>query len=331
MQAAVYRRYGTAEVLKIEEVDRPEVGERDVLIRVRATSINQADWHTMTGTPLVARIAFGLRGPKDEMLGGDFAGTVDAVGSAVTRFKSGDAVFGLTRSGAFAEYVCVPEDRGAVAKPDNVSFEEAGTVGVAGITAVQALRTHGGLRAGEKVLINGASGGVGTFAVQVAKAMGAEVAAVCSARNVEMARSLGAERVFDYTKEDFTRSGERYDLFIDIAGSRSWGECKRVMKPEARLVVVGGPSRNVLLGPVSHLVGMRLAAIGDRRKIAVFIATVRDEDLEFLGELLQKGQVKPVIERRYDFADIGQAMAYLGEGHARAKVAVTIPGADSRD
>jgi len=218
----------------------------------------------------------------------------------------------------------VPEDGGAVAKPDNMSFEEAGTVGVAGITAVQALRTHGRLRAGEKVLINGASGGVGTFAVQVARAMGAEVAAVCSARNVEMARSLGAERVFDYAKEDFTRSGERYDLLIDIAGSRSWGECKRVLKPEARLVVVGGPSRNVLLGPVSHLVGMRLAAIGDRRKIAVFIATVRDEDLEFLRELLQKGQVKPVIEKRYDFADIGQAMAYLGEGHARAKLAVTI-------
>src|SRR5207249_3379341 len=238
MKAAVYRRYGTAEVLRIEEVDKPEVGDSDVLVRVRATSINQADWHTMTGTPLVARIAFGLRGPKDEMLGGDFAGTVEAVGSAVSRFKSGDAVFGLTRSGAFAEYVSVPEDRGAVAKPDNVSFEEAGTVGVAGITA--------------------------------------------------------------------------------------WGECKRVLKPEARLVVVGGPSRNVLLGPVSHLVGMRLAAIGDRRKIAVFIATVRDEDLEFLRELLQKGQVKPVIEKRYDFADIGQAMAYLGEGHARAKLAVTI-------
>ena len=323
MKAAVYRRFGPPDVLGIEEVDKPAVGDDDVLVRVRATSVNPADWHALTGTPLIARPAFGLRRPKDERLGNDFAGTVESTGKNVTRFRAGDEVFGAT-SQSFAEYVSVPQDRGIVSKPVNVGIEEAASVGVAGVTALQALRHHGRLQPGQRVLINGASGGVGTFAVQIAKALGANVTAVCSTRNVELARSLGADRVVDYTKEDFARDGEPYDLMVDIAGSRRWSDCRRVLKPAATLVMVGAPKGNALLGPVSKLITTRLSSVGAKQRLVFFIARITTEDLEFLRDLMAEGKLKPVIDRRYDLSQIGEAFRYLGEGHARGKIAVTL-------
>ena len=323
MKAAVYRRFGPPDVLGIEEVDKPAVGDDDVLVRVRATSVNPADWHALTGTPLIARPAFGLRRPKDERLGNDFAGTVESTGKNVTRFKAGDEVFGAT-SQSFAEYVSVPQDRGIVSKPENVGIEEAASVGVAGVTALQALRHHGRLQPGQRVLINGASGGVGTFAVQIAKALGANVTAVCSTRNVELARSLGADRVVDYTKEDFARDGEPYDLMVDIAGSRRWSDCRRVLKPAATLVMVGAPKGNALLGPVSKLITTRLSSLGAKQRLVFFIARITTEDLEFLRDLMAEGKLKPVIDRRYDLSQIGEAFRYLGEGHARGKIAVNL-------
>jgi len=323
MKAAVYRRFGQPEVLGIEEVDKPAVGDDDVLVRVRATSVNPADWHALTGTPLIARPAFGLRRPKDERLGNDFAGTVESTGKNVTRFRAGDEVFGAT-SQSFAEYVSVPQDRGIVSKPENVGIEEAASVGVAGVTALQALRHHGRLQPGQRVLINGASGGVGTFAVQIAKALGANVTAVCSTRNVELVRSLGADRVVDYTKEDFARDGEPYDLMVDIAGSRRWSDCRRVLKPAATLVMVGAPKGNALLGPVSKLITTRLSSVGAKQRLVFFIARITTEDLEFLRDLMAEGKLKPVIDRRYDLSQIGEAFRYLGEGHARGKIAVNL-------
>ena len=323
MKAAVYRRFGPPDVLGIEEVEKPAVGDDDVLVRVRATSVNPADWHALTGTPLIARPAFGLRRPKDERLGNDFAGTVESTGKNVTRFKAGDEVFGAT-SQAFAEYVSVPQDRGIVSKPENVGVEEAGSVGVAGVTALQALRDHGRLQPHQRVLINGASGGVGTFAVQIAKALGADVTAVCSTRNVELVRSLGADRVVDYTKDDFARDGEPYDLMVDIAGSRRWSDCRRVLKPDATLVMVGAPKGNALLGPVSKLIAIRLASVGSKRRVVFFIARITAADLEFLRDLMAEGKLKPVIDRRYELSQIGEAFRYLGEGHARGKITVTV-------
>ncbi|TMC40469.1 MAG: NAD(P)-dependent alcohol dehydrogenase [Chloroflexi bacterium] len=323
MKAAVYRRFGPPDVLGIEEVEKPAVGDDDVLVRVRATSVNPADWHALTGTPLIARPAFGLRRPKDERLGNDFAGTVESTGKNVTRFKTGDEVFGAT-SQAFAEYVSVRQDRGIVSKPENVGVEEAASVGVAGVTALQALRDHGRLQPGQRVLINGASGGVGTFAVQIAKALGADVTAVCSTRNVELVRSLGADRVVDYTKDDFARDGEPYDLMVDIAGSRRWSDCRRVLKPDATLVMVGAPKGNALLGPVSKLIAIRLASVGSKRRVVFFIARITTEDLQFLRDLMAEGKLKPVIDRRYELSQIGEAFRYLGEGHARGKITVTV-------
>src|SRR5438067_6338421 len=235
MKAAVYRRFGPPDVLGIEEVEKPAVGDDDVLVRVRATSVNPADWHALTGTPLIARPAFGLRRPKDERLGNDFAGTVESTGKNVTRFKTGDEVFGAT-SQAFAEYVSVRQDRGIVSKPENVGVEEAASVGVAGVTALQALRDHGRLQPHQRVLINGASGGVGTFAVQIAKALGADVTAVCSTRNVELVRSLGADHVIDYTVDDFARDGAQHDLILDVIGNRSLTDFRRALTPKGRFV-----------------------------------------------------------------------------------------------
>jgi NADPH:quinone reductase-like Zn-dependent oxidoreductase len=312
--------------MTLEEVEKPAPGDGEVLVRVRATSVNRADWHTMTGTPLVARIAFGLRAPRDVRLGTDFAGTVETVGPGVTKFGPGDHVFGGAHA-AFSEYVVVGEDRGVVKKPAGVSFEEAGSVAVSGATALQALRDHGRLQPGQKVLINGASGAVGTFAVQIAKALGGDVTAVCSTRNVEMVRSLGADRVVDYMNEDFTRGGEIHDVLVDVAGSRSWSDCSRVLKPAGTFVAVGGPRGGRLLGPAGHLVRLRLASIGSRRTVANFVASIRKEDLELFRELMDAGKLRPVIDRTFTFEEIRDAMAYLGEGHARGKVAVTLPGA----
>jgi len=324
VRAAVYRSFGPPDVLRIEEVEKPTVAEDGVLVRVRATSVNPADWHALTGTPLVARIAFGMRGPKDPRLGTDFAGTVESVGAAVANFKVGEEVFGGA-AGAFAEYVSVSQDRGIVSKPANVSFVEAGSVAVAGCTALQALRDHGHVQPGQRVLINGASGGVGTFTVQIAKALGAHVTAVCSTRNIETIRALGADQVIDYAKEDFTRLGDPpYDVFVDIAGSRSWADCRRVLKPTARFVVVGGPKGNRLLGPVSRLVGIRLASLGAKQRVAVFVASITGADLEFLQGLMEEEKLRPVIDKQYELSRLGDAFRHLAEGHAKGKIAVTV-------
>ena len=323
MKAITYSKYGSPDVLELQELEKPALTDDGVLVRVRATSVNPVEWHGLTGTPYVARLQMGFSKPKSNRLGVDFAGTVEAVGREVTEFRPGDEVFG-GRSGAFAEYVCVPEDRAVVPKPANVTFEQAAAVGVAGLTALQGLRDKGKIQAGRKVLINGASGGVGTFAVQIAKALGAEVTAVCSTRNVELVRSLGADHVIDYTQEDFTRSDRRYDLMLDVAGSRSWSECKRVLDRHARLVIVGGPKTNRLVGPLSHAVKLRLAALGGSRKVVFFIAKFNKPDLEVLRALLEAGTVTPVVDRRYELSEIADALRYLGEGHAQGKIVVTV-------
>jgi len=323
MRAMVRSRFGSPDVLELKDIDRPVVTDDDVLVRVRATSVNAGDWYTLTGTPFLGRMAFGLLKPKLAVLGTDFAGTVESAGRNVKQFQPGDEVFGGT-SEAYAEYVSVPADGAVVPKPANITFEQAGAVAVAALTALQGLRDKGHIQAGQKVLINGASGGVGTFAVQIAKSFGAEVTAVCSTRNVEIARSLGADHVIDYTHDDFTRSDQRYDLMLDIAGSRSWSECKRVLNPHATLVVVGAPKGNRLLGPVSHLANVGLAAMRSTQKVVFFIATLNKADLVVLQELLEAGKVTPSIDRRYELSDVADALRYLEEGHARGKIVITV-------
>src|SRR5712691_9836569 len=320
MKAVVRDTYGAPE---LQEIDKPEVMDSEVLVRVRAASLNPADWHTLTGTPYVFRMQLGLRKPKSNRLGTDFAGQVEAVGKDVTQFRPGDEVFG-GRSGAFAEYVCVREDRAVVPKPANVTFEQAAAVPVAALTALQGLRDKGQIQPGQKVLINGASGGVGTFAVQIAKAFGAEVTGVCSTRNVDLARSIGADHVIDYTREDFTRSDRRYDMIFDVAGSRSWSECRRVLKPQATLVIVGAPKGGRLMGPLSHVVRVHLAALRSSRKVVWFVAKMNKPDMVVLRDLLESGKVTPVIDRGYKLSEVPDALRYLGEGHARGKVVITV-------
>ena len=324
MKAVVYERFGSPDVLQLREVETPALTDDGVLVRVRASSVNPYDWHFMTGTPLLVRLGAGLRKPKNGRLGVDFAGTVEAVGQDVAQVKPGDEVFG-TSNGAFAEYVCVPEARNVVPKPANVTFEQAAAVPVAGVTALQALRDKGRLQAGQKVLINGASGGVGTFAVQIAKSFGAEVTGVCSTRNVDTVRSIGADNVVDYTQEDFTVDGRRYDLMLDIAGNRSWSECKRVLTDQATLVVVGGRKTNRWIGPMGDGLKKRLASLaGSRRVVSPFLATLKKDDLVALGELLEAGNVNPVIEKRYELSEVPDAVGYVGTGHAQGKIVISI-------
>lgn len=321
MKAMLLDRYGSPADLELREIDRPVPADDETLVRVRASSVNPADWYGVAGRPYIGRPAMGLRRPRSPRLGVDFAGTVEAVGKDVTHVRPGDDVFG-GRTGAFAEYVCVKN--AVVRKPANLTFEEAAVAPVAALTALQGLRDKGGLREGQRVLVNGASGGVGTFAVQIAKALGAHVTGVCSTRNIERARSLGADDVIDYTREDFTQGGRRYDLVLDIAGSRPWFELRRVLEPHATVVVVGAPKGNRLLGPLSHVVRMRLGGIASRRKVAFFIAKLTREDMEALRELLETGRVRPVVERTYPLPELGAALDYLGEGHAQGKIAVTM-------
>lgn len=321
MKAIVYHTYGLPDVLKLQEIDKPVPQADEVLVRIHATSVNPAEWYAMTGL-FVARAGSGWLKPKDIRLGVDFAGVVEAVGGNVTQFQPGDEVFG-GKHGAFAEYICVRADRAVVRKPANVTFAQAGSVAIAGLTALQGLRDHGRLQPGQQVLINGASGGVGTFAVQIAKALGAEVTGVCSPRNVELVRSLGADHVIDYTREDFTRSERRYDLVLDVAGSRSWVEYKRVLKPQTTFVLVGAPKGNGVLGPLSTIIKLRLASLWASQKMLFFVAKMSQADLLVLGELMATGKVTPVIDRQYTLSEIAEAMRYLGEGHAQGKVVVT--------
>jgi NADPH:quinone reductase-like Zn-dependent oxidoreductase len=324
VKAAVRERFGAPkDVVEIREIEKPVPADDEVLVRVRAASINMADWYDVTGRPWIARPTTGLRGPKSNRLGVDFAGTVEAVGKDVMQFQPGDDVLG-GRDGSFAEYACVREERAVVPKPGSVTFEGAAAVPIAALTALQGLRDKGQLQPGQKVLINGASGGVGTFAVLVAKALGAHVTGVCSTHNVETARSLGADRVIDYTREDFTRDDERYNLLLDVAGSRSWSECTRVLEPDATVVLVGGPKANRLLGPLGHFAAMRLGSMRGSRRFAFFVAKFNKPDLETLRELLQAGKLTPAIDRTYPLSEIADALAYLGEGHARGKIVVTV-------
>jgi NADPH:quinone reductase-like Zn-dependent oxidoreductase len=323
MRAAVRDRFGSPDIVEIREIEKPAPADDEVLVRVREASVNMADWYDLTGRPYVGRTQMGLRKPKSERLGVDYAGVVEGVGRNVTLFRPGDEVFG-GRNGAFAEYVAAKADRAIVPKPANVTFEQAAAVPIAAITALQGLRDKGQLQQGQKVLINGASGGVGTFAVQIAKALGAEVTAVCSTRNVETARSIGADHVIDYTQEDFTRSGERYDLLLDVAGSRSWSACRRVLASQATLVIVGGPKKNRLFGPLGHVAKKYLAGLVSSRKVVFFIAQLNKPDLVVLRDLLEAGKMTPVVERRYELSDIAEAFRYMGEGHAQGKLVITV-------
>jgi NADPH:quinone reductase-like Zn-dependent oxidoreductase len=320
MKAVIHRSYGPPAVLQIEEFEKPVPQDDEVLVKVRATSVNPVEWYGMTGL-FIARLGGGLFKPKDIRLGVDYSGVVEAVGKNVTDFKPGDAVYGA-RSGAFAEYVCVKNH--IYPKPATITFEQAGSVSVAAMTALQGLRDHGKLQAGQKVLINGASGGVGTYAVQIAKALGAEVTAVCSPRNVELVRSLGADHVIDYTKEDFTRNGQRYDLMLDIAGSRPWREVKRVLKPDAHYVIVGAPKGNKVIGPLGFIIKTRLSALRASQTIVFFVAKFIREDFLLMNQWFESGQVKPFVEKTYPLEKIADAMHHLGTGHAKGKIVVTM-------
>ena len=320
MKAIVCSSYGRPDVLELAEVEKPALADHLVLVKVRAASVNPADWYGVAG-PLIVRPSTGLFKPRSDRTGIDFAGTVEAVGKDVTHVRPGDDVFGA-RSGALAEYVTVRD--AVVAKPANLTFEEAAAVPVAAITALQGLRDKGQLRAGQQVLINGASGGVGTFAIQIAKALGAEVTAVCSTGNVEQARSLGADHVVDYTREDFTRSDRRYDLLLDVAGGKSWSQLRRVLTQDATVVIVGAQKRR-LVGPIGHIVRLRVASLlRGSQKVVFFIAKTNRADMEILRDLLETGKVKPVVDRKYELAETADAFRYLGEGHARGKVIVTV-------
>ena len=321
MKAVVYHNYGSPDVLKCEEIEKPTAGDNEVLIKVRAASVNPLDWHFMRGTPYVVRIMAGLLKPKVTRLGVDVAGQVEAVGRNVTQFKPGDEVFGACR-GAFAEYACTAESA-LVMKPDNVTFEQAASVQVAALTALQGLRDKGRIQAGQKVLINGAAGGVGTFAVQIAKSFGAEVTGVCSTRNVDMVRSIGADRVIDYTQQDFTKTGQRYDLFFDCFANHSLSACRRVLNPKGIYIAVGGPSGStigILAGWITALVWSWFVS----QKFVTFMARSNKEDLTILRELMATGKVTPVIDRRYKLSEVPEAVRYLEEGHARGKVIITV-------
>lgn len=322
MQAIVYRCYGSTDVLKLENVEKPSPADDEVLVRVHAASVNPLDWHYMRGTPYFMRLGSGLGAPKDTALGVDFAGTVEAVGTNVTRFKPGDDVFG-GRDGAFAEYVTVREDRALAMKPTNVTFAQAASVPIAALTALQALRDRGRLELGQKVLINGASGGVGTFAVQIAKSFGAEVTGVCSTRNVEMVSSIGADHVFDYTREDYTESGQHYDVIIDMVSNHTLAENRRVLTPDGRLVIIGGASGE-WLGPMMRPLGAMMLSPFVDQEMGMMLAHLYSDDLIFLAELMQAGKVTPVIDRSYRLNEVPAAIRYSEEGHARGKIIIDL-------
>ena len=323
MKAAIRDRFGSPDVIEIRDVERPTPADDEVLVRVHAGSLNIADWYALTGTPYAGRAQMGLAKPREHRLGTDYAGVVEEVGKDVTLFHPGDEVFGA-RTGSLAEYVCAKEDRAIVTKPPNASFEEAAAVPVAALTALQGLRDKGQLREGEKVVITGASGGVGTFAIQIAKALGGEVTAVCSTGNIDLAQSLGADHVVDYSVEDFTTSGERYDVAVNVNGNTPWSAWKRVFAPGARFVLVGASRGTRLLGPLSYVIRLKLGSLRGGPKVAFFIAQVGKADMEALRELLEAQKMTSIIDRRYELGEIANAFRYIGEGHARGKVVINV-------
>src|SRR6184192_1369689 len=326
MKAVVYCNYGVPN-LKFQEIEKPTPADDQLLVRVRAASVNPLDWHFIEGTPYVMRaMGVGLRKPKDTRLGVDFAGTVEAVGKNVTRFKPGDEVFG-GRTGAFAEYVCVRESRAVALKPANITFDQAASVPIAAITALQGIRDKGKVQAGQKVLINGASGGVGTFAVQIAKSYGADVTGVCSTRNIELVQSLGADHVIDYTKEDFTKGDQKYDVILDNVANHSLSECRRVLTPNGIYVMIGGGGANEqgFLGALGKALNAAVYSRYVKQKMGMMMAQPSTQDLTLLAEMVQSGKLKTVIDRTYkSLSEVPDAIRYLEEGHARGKVIITV-------
>lgn len=320
MKAIVYYEYGSTDVLEFKDIDKPVAGDDEILVRVHAASINPFDYHFMHGTPHVIRLMSGLRKPKSPRLGADVAGVVEEVGANVTEFKPGDEVFGMSK-GSFAEYVC-DSGAGLVLKPDNMTFEQAAAVPMAGITALQGLR-KGRISAGQKVLINGASGGIGTFAVQIAKSFGAEVSGVCSTGKMDLVRSLGADRVIDYTREDFTKSGEHYDLILDCFATHSLADYRRSLKPRGIYVGAGGPVPSVP-GLLIDVLKPIVMAPFVSQKFITLMAKKSKEDMLILRELLEAGKVTPVIDRRYSLSEVPEGIRYLEEGHARGKVIIDV-------
>jgi NADPH:quinone reductase-like Zn-dependent oxidoreductase len=321
MKAIVQDNYGSPDVLELRNIDRPLVKDDEVLVRVRAAAVNIGDWHLLRGVPYVMRVVSGLRKPKREIPGLDIAGQVEAVGGSVGRFHPGDEVFGWC-NGAFAEYACAAEDH-LLSKPANLTFEQAAAVGDSALTALAAVRDQGKVQAGQRVLINGASGGVGTFAVQIAKSFGADVTGVCSTRNVEMVQSIGADRVIDYAIEDFTQEDSRYDVILDLVGNRSLRDCRRALAPRGTYVVVGVRDMGRWLGLGRQFRALALSPFV-RQRMRVFVVKHTVEDLAVLKELVEAGRVAPTIERRYSLDDLPDALRFQGEGHAQGKIVIAV-------
>ncbi|MCA1701864.1 MAG: NAD(P)-dependent alcohol dehydrogenase [Actinobacteria bacterium] len=322
MKAIVQDTYGSPDVLNLREIDAPEIGDDEALVRVHAAGVDRGVWHLMTGLPYLTRLAFGLRAPKNPVPGMDVAGVVEAVGGSVTRFQPGDEVFGIGK-GTFAEYARAPEHKLAH-KPASLTFEQAAVLAISGLTALQALRDHGRVEAGQKVLIVGASGGVGTYAVQIAKAFGARVTGVCSTRKVEMVRSIGADHVIDYTREDFADGSRRWDVILDIGGNLSLSRLRGSLTPRGTLVLVGGEGGGRWLGVVARLLRARLLSPFVGQNLRTFLSSENHDDMLVLAELTASGKLAPAIDRTYPLADAPEAIRYLEEGHVSGKVAVTV-------
>ena len=326
MKAIVRDTYGSADVLELTDIDKPEPGDDEVLLRVHAASVNPADWHILRGVPYIARMQFGLGKPKDRVLGCDVAGHIEAVGNNVTMLQPGEEVFGspfMHGLGAFAEWVCISEDLLAP-KPANLSFEQVAAVPLAALTALQALRDQGRIEPGYKVLIIGASGGVGTFAVQIAKSFDAEVSGVCSTRNLEMVRALGAEHVIDYTQEDFTHSGQKYDLIFQLAGTLSPSECRSALTSNGTLLISSGESEGSWIGPLDRVIKALVLSPFVSQKMASFTVKPNREDLQLLKQFIEDGTITPVIDRTYPLAEVPEAIGYLEERHAQGKVVISV-------
>jgi NADPH:quinone reductase-like Zn-dependent oxidoreductase len=323
MKAIVRDTYGPPDILELRDIDIPEITDDEVLVRVHAAGVGRDVWHIMTGLPYPIRLAgYGFRAPKNPVIGSDMAGVVEAIGRNVSRFQPGDEVFGIGK-GSYAEYVCAPEDKLAP-KPVNVSFEQAAVLAIMGSTALQALRDHGKVRPGQEVLIIGASGGVGTYAVQIAKAFGAHVTGVCSTGKVEMVRSIGADHVIDYTREDFAEGDERYDLILDIGGNSTLARLRRALTPEGTLVIVGGEGRGRWLGGTDRQLRAMILSPFVGQKLGTFVNKENHEDMIVLKELIESGKITPVIDRTYPLSEVPEAIRYLEEGHARGKVVISV-------
>lgn len=323
MKAIVYTCYGSPDVVRLASIAKPVPGDHGVLVKVHAASVNPIDWHYLEGEPYLVRASSGWGAPRDHRLGTDFAGTVEAVGKSVTRFKPGDEVFGGA-DGSFAEYLVVNENRAIALKPANLTFEEAAAVPVTALTALQAVRDQGKIRAGQKVLINGAGGGVGTFAVQIAKALGGEVTAVTGPSNLTLVRGLGADHVVDYTRQDFTRDGQHYDLIVDCGGGHSLLDFRRALTPQGTYVLVGKQHMGQWIDPVLSFAEPAVLSRFVRQRFVTFLARLDRADLATVRDLIQAGKVKPVVDRRYALGETADAFRYAGTGHARGKVVIRI-------